>query len=126
MVQAIGEGVKLLKCSDWDIDLADLFHNWNHGSVIRSSLVELMERALRSEHRMEGLEPYIADTGEQRWGVEFALQKSLPIPLLAQAVWGFLRVPRSGAAVGEDRRASAARVRRASPQAGGAGRDAAG
>ncbi len=89
MVQAIGEGVELLKRSDWDIDLGDPFHNWNHGSVIRSWLVELMERALRSEHRMEGLEPYIADTGEQRWGVEFALQKSLPIPLLAQAVWGF-------------------------------------
>lgn len=89
MVQAIGEGVELLKRSDWDIDLAALFHNWNHGSVIRSWLVELMERALRSEHRMEDLEPYIHDTGEQRWGVEFALQKSLPIPLLAQAVWGF-------------------------------------
>lgn len=89
MVQAIGEGVELLKRSEWDIDLADLFHNWNHGSVIRSWLVELMERALRSEHHMEDLKPYIEDTGEQRWGVEFALAKELPIPLLAQAVWGF-------------------------------------
>ncbi|MDP9440916.1 MAG: decarboxylating 6-phosphogluconate dehydrogenase [Actinomycetota bacterium] len=89
MVQAIGEGVELLKTGDWDIDLADLFHNWNHGSVIRSWLVELMERALRSEHHMEDLDPYIEDTGEQRWGVQYALDKELPIPLLAQAVWGF-------------------------------------
>lgn len=89
MVQAIGEGVELLKLSEWDIDLADLFHNWNHGSVIRSWLVELMERALRSKHHMKDLEPYIEDTGEQRWGVEFALAEELPIPLLAQAVWGF-------------------------------------
>lgn len=62
MVQAIGEGVEMLKRCDWDLDLAALFHNWNHGSVIRSWLVELMETALRSKHDMPGVDPYVEDT----------------------------------------------------------------
>jgi 6-phosphogluconate dehydrogenase len=89
MVQAIGEGVEMLKRCDWDLDLADLFHNWNHGSVIRGWLVELTEKALRSKHDMAGVDPYIEDTGEQRWGIQYALDKDIPVPLLAQAVWGF-------------------------------------
>ncbi len=89
MVQAIGEGVEMLKRCDWELDLAAVFHNWNHGSVIRSWLVELMETALRSKHDMGGVDPYVEDTGEQRWGIEFAMDKEIPVPLLAQAVWGF-------------------------------------
>lgn len=89
MVQAIGEGVEMLEHADAELDLADVFHNWNHGSVIRSWLVELMERALRSEHDMDEVEPFIEDTGEQRWGIEYAMSKEIPVPLLAQAVWGF-------------------------------------
>jgi len=89
MVQAIGEGVEMLKRADAELDLAAVFHNWNHGSVIRSWLVELMERALRSEHEMKRIDPYIDDTGEQRWGIEYAMRKEIPVSLLAQAVWGF-------------------------------------
>lgn len=89
MVQAIGEGVEMLKRADAELDLAAVFHNWNHGSIMRSWLVELMERALRSEHEMDRIDPYIDDTGEQRWGIEYAMRKEIPVPLLAQAVWGF-------------------------------------
>ncbi len=89
MVQAIGEGVEMLKRYDSNLDLADIFHNWSNGSVIRGWLVELMEKALRSKHDMALLKPYVEDTGEQRWGIEYALQKDIPVPLLAQAVWGF-------------------------------------
>lgn len=89
IVQAIGEGVEMLKQADAELDLPAVFHNWNHGSVIRSWLVELMEQALRSEHDMDRIDPYIEDTGEQRWGIEYAMRKEIPVPLLAQAVWGF-------------------------------------
>ena len=51
MVQAIAEGVELLERSEFELDLPALFHNWNHGSVIRSWLVELMRDALQREPR---------------------------------------------------------------------------
>lgn len=88
MVQAMGEGVEMLVRSEYELDLPALFHNWNYGSVIRSWLVELMERGLRQHGDLSSLESYVEDTGEQVWGVEYAARKPIPIPLLAQAVWG--------------------------------------
>lgn len=84
MLQAIGEGVALLEASDYDIDLPGLMHNWSHGSVIRGWLIELMEKGLR-EHKLEVLSPYVEDTREVRWAVEFALEKEVWIPVIAQS-----------------------------------------
>ncbi len=90
MVQAIGEGVEMLLASEYDLDMPALFDNWNHGSVIRSWLVGLMKRSLEEYGDDLGvLEPYVEDTGEQAWGVRYAMDRQVPIPLLAQAVWGF-------------------------------------
>jgi 6-phosphogluconate dehydrogenase len=46
MVQAIAEGVEMLRGFDHDLDLPALFHHWNSGTVIRSWLVELMAHGL--------------------------------------------------------------------------------
>ena len=89
MVQAIGEGVELLMCSEYELDRPALFHNWNHGSVVRGWLVELMEEGFREYGDLSSLVPRVEDTGEQVWGVRYAMEKEVPIPLLAQAVWGF-------------------------------------
>lgn len=90
MVQAIGEGVGMLQASEYDHDMPALFANWNHGSVIRGWLVGLMERSFE-EHGgdLGAIEDYVEGTGEHTWGVEYAMDKEIPIPLLAQAVWGF-------------------------------------
>jgi 6-phosphogluconate dehydrogenase len=90
MVQAIGEGVEMLLASEYDLDMPGLFHNWNHGSVIRSWLVDLMRRGFE-EHGgdLGNLRPHIDDTGEQVWGMRYAMDREIPIPLLSQAVWGF-------------------------------------
>jgi 6-phosphogluconate dehydrogenase len=89
MVQAIGEGVELLMRSEYVLDMPALFHNWNHGSVVRSWLVELMEEGFREYGDLSSIESRVEDTGEQVWGVQYAMEKEVPIPLLAQAVWGF-------------------------------------
>jgi 6-phosphogluconate dehydrogenase len=82
MLQALGEGADLLARSDYDLDLAALFHNWAHGSVIRGWLVELMELGLR-EHKLQELSGYVEDTREVRWAVEYALEKEAWIPVIA-------------------------------------------
>ena len=84
MLQAIGEGVAMLEASDYDINLPELMHNWSNGSVIRSWLIELMESGLR-ENKLETLSPYVEDTREVRWAVEFALGKEVWIPVIAQS-----------------------------------------
>ena len=84
MLQAIGEGVALLQASDYKLDLSRLMHNWSHGSVIRSWLVELMGRGLQ-ENKLEALSDYVEDTREVKWALEYALDKEVWIPVISQA-----------------------------------------
>lgn len=84
MVQAIAEGVDLLVRSDYDLDLPAVFHNWNHGSVIRGWLVELMERGLRTQ-KLDELSGFVEDTREVRWALEYALEKEAWVPVTAQS-----------------------------------------
>ncbi len=86
MLQAIGEGVELLKSSDFNINLHDIFQNWSHGSVIRSWLVELMAQGLEEIKDMRAVPSYIEDTGEVNWLVQEALDREIPIPVITQSV----------------------------------------
>ena len=90
MLQAIGEGVALLQASDYKLDLPKLMHNWSHGSVIRSWLIELMEQGLR-ENKLEELKDYVEDTREVRWAIEYALDKEVWIPVISQAEFALYR-----------------------------------
>jgi Kef-type K+ transport system membrane component KefB len=73
--------------SGMELDLPALFHNRNHGSMIRSWLVELMERGFEEfGDDLGSVEPYVEDAGERVWGVRYTMDKEVPIPLLAQVV----------------------------------------
>ena len=85
MLQTIGEGVELLRKSGFELDLAAIFKNWSNGSVIRSWLVELMEKGLR-EQGLTKTESYIEDTGEVNWLVQDAINKEIPIPVISQSI----------------------------------------
>ncbi|WDT75964.1 MAG: decarboxylating 6-phosphogluconate dehydrogenase [Candidatus Manganitrophus sp.] len=86
MLQSIGEGVELMRRSDYRIDLPDLFHAWSHGSVIRGWLVELMERGLREHPDLSKVPAYVEDTGEVNWALEEAIEKEVPMPAITQSV----------------------------------------
>jgi 6-phosphogluconate dehydrogenase len=91
MVQAIGEGVELLSRSGYSYDLAKLFHNWSHGSVIRGWLVELMGKGFRDFPDLGSLSSFVEDTREVRWAVEFALEKEVWAPVIAEAEMALYR-----------------------------------
>jgi 6-phosphogluconate dehydrogenase len=85
MVQAIAEGVELLLRSDDPLDVAAVFDNWSHGSVIRSWLVELMRDALRDNPDLDRLSTYVEDTGEVKWVLQWALDRDIPSPVVADS-----------------------------------------
>jgi 6-phosphogluconate dehydrogenase len=85
MLQSIGEGIELLRKSGFELDLAAIFKNWSNGSVIRSWLVELMEKGLR-EQGLAKTESYVEDTGEVNWLVQDAINKEIPIPVISQSI----------------------------------------
>jgi 6-phosphogluconate dehydrogenase len=87
MLQAIGEGVELMRKggNGFNLNLAEIFRNWSNGSVIRGWLVELMEKGLR-EQNFDNIQSYIEDTGEVNWLIQDALNKEIPIPVISQSV----------------------------------------
>ncbi len=87
MLQAIGEGVNLLaKYPHASLNIESILRNWNHGSVIRSWLVELMQQAWSKEGGIEKIHPFVEDTGEVNWLVSDALHMEVPVPVIAQSV----------------------------------------
>jgi 6-phosphogluconate dehydrogenase len=83
MMEAYAEGFEILEASDYSYDLARLAHLWNQGSVIRSWLLELAERAFANDPRMERIRGYVDDSGEGRWTVLEAVDRGVPAPVLA-------------------------------------------
>jgi 6-phosphogluconate dehydrogenase len=85
MVQAIAEGVEFLERSGFSLDLPAVFDNWNHGSVIRSWLVELMRDALQEHPDLDRLSTYVEDTGEVKWVLEWAMRRDIPLPVISDS-----------------------------------------
>ena len=86
MLQAIGEGVALLERYREHLPIDDVLNCWRHGSVIRSWLVDLMEKMYREQGGLANVPSYVDDTGEVNWLVSDALDMEVPIPVITQSV----------------------------------------
>ncbi len=84
MLQAYGEGFEILHASDFKaLDLRAIAHLWNQGSVVRSWLLELAERAFEKEPDLASISGYVEDSGEGRWATLEAIEKDVPAAVLA-------------------------------------------
>lgn len=87
LMQAYAEGFELLKASPFDLDLQAIASLWNHGSVVRSWLLELLDLALKQEgDGLEGIRGWVADSGEGRWTVQTAVDLNVPVPVITLAL----------------------------------------
>jgi 6-phosphogluconate dehydrogenase len=87
MMQAYSEGFEVLYKSDFNLDLDKIAQVWNHGSVVRSWLLELAERALTKEPDLKSIAPYVVDSGEGRWTLQAAMDQNVPVPVLAASLF---------------------------------------
>lgn len=83
LLQAYAEGYEMLHASkDFELDLCRIAKLWNHGSVIRSWLNELAERAFAEDGQLAAIQGYVEDSGEGRWAVQQAIDLDVPTPVL--------------------------------------------
>ncbi len=87
MMQGYAEGFELMSKSEYNLDLGNIADLWMHGSVVRSWLLELAAGALKDDPKLEGLKGYVQDSGEGRWMLMDALDKDVPVPTLATALF---------------------------------------
>jgi 6-phosphogluconate dehydrogenase len=83
MLQAYAEGYEILHASqDFKLQLGQIAKLWNHGSVVRSWLNELAERAFARDDQLAAIRGYVEDSGEGRWTVEEAMRLDVPAPVI--------------------------------------------
>jgi len=89
MMQAYGEGFEILEKSDYadGFNYSRIAGLWNQGSVIRSWLLELLEKAFDGDAKLSGIQGFVEDSGEGRWTVEQAIATDVPAEVIALALF---------------------------------------
>ena len=88
LMQAYAEGFELLNAiPDFDLDLRQVAALWQHGSVVRGWLLELLERAFEADPGLESIRGYVQDSGEGRWTVHEAIEAAVPAPAITLALF---------------------------------------
>jgi 6-phosphogluconate dehydrogenase len=91
LLQAYAEGFEMLEASRFDLDLHAVSKLWNQGSVVRSWLLELAERALADDPQLAAIQGYVEDSGEGRWTVQEAIDLDVPATVLAHSLFARFR-----------------------------------
>ena len=89
LMQAYGEGFEILEKSDYadGFNYSQIAGLWNQGSVIRSWLLELLERAFKGDARLSRIQGFVEDSGEGRWTVEQAIATEVPAEVIALSLF---------------------------------------
>jgi len=83
LMQSYAEGFALMEAKDdYGFDLAQIAEIWQHGSVVRSWLLDLTASALAGNPKMDGIAPWVPDSGEGRWTVFEAIDLDVSAPVI--------------------------------------------
>jgi len=87
MMQAFAEGFEMLEAKDeMQLDLQQISEIWQHGSVVRSWLLDLIADAFADDKNLSALSDYVDDSGEGRWTVQDSIDLAVPTPVLTLAL----------------------------------------
>jgi 6-phosphogluconate dehydrogenase len=87
MLQGYGEGFEMLQASGYDLDLLQVARLWTHASVVRSWLLDLLVLALEDDPKLATIKGFVQDSGEGRWTLQEAIERAVPMPALADALF---------------------------------------
>ncbi|GAA2167472.1 MULTISPECIES: phosphogluconate dehydrogenase (NAD(+)-dependent, decarboxylating) [Glycomyces] len=87
MMQAYAEGYELLEASEFVDNVPEIFKSWRSGTVIRSWLLDLMDRALTDDPELARVKGYVEDSGEGRWTVDEGIRLRVPLPAITESLF---------------------------------------
>ncbi|WP_110670157.1 phosphogluconate dehydrogenase (NAD(+)-dependent, decarboxylating) [Salinicola halophilus] len=92
MMQAYAEGFAIMeRKAEFGLDLHQVSEIWRHGSVVRSWLLDLTANALDKNPALDGIAPYVSDSGEGRWTVNEAIELDVSAPVITLSLLERLR-----------------------------------
>jgi 6-phosphogluconate dehydrogenase len=87
LMHAYAEGYELLKASEYVENVPGVIKSWREGTVVKSWLLDLLDRALEEDPELSGIRGYAEDTGEGRWTVEEAIRLEVPMNVIAASLF---------------------------------------
>lgn len=87
MMQAFAEGFEILNTSPFKIDIKSVASGWMHGSVVQSWLLNLAVKALEENPALEGIKPFVLDSGMGRWTIEAAIEQAVPAHVITSSLY---------------------------------------
>jgi len=91
-MQAYAEGFALMqRKTEFNLDLGEVARAWQHGSVVRSWLLDLSADALQRNPQLDGIAPFVPDSGEGRWTVAEAIDLDVSAPVITLSLLERLR-----------------------------------
>jgi 6-phosphogluconate dehydrogenase len=87
LMHAYAEGYELMKASELVKDVPGVIKSWREGSVVKSWLLDLLDRALDEDPELAGIRGYADDTGEGRWTVDEAVRLGVPMNVIAASLF---------------------------------------
>jgi 6-phosphogluconate dehydrogenase len=87
LMQAYAEGFSIMQHKkEFALDLHQVAEIWREGSVVRSWLLDLTTIALKENPTLDGVAPFVPDSGEGRWTVAEAIDLNVPAPAITLAL----------------------------------------
>jgi 6-phosphogluconate dehydrogenase len=87
LMQAYAEGYELLRASEYVTNVPGVIKSWRQGTVVRSWLLDLLDRALDDDPDLANLRGYADDTGEGRWTVDEGIRLAVPLNVISAALF---------------------------------------
>jgi 6-phosphogluconate dehydrogenase len=87
LMHAYAEGYELLTASEYVADVPGVIKSWRSGTVVRSWLLDLLDRALDDDPGLAGIRGWVEDTGEGRWTVQEAVRLGVPLNVITASLF---------------------------------------
>jgi len=88
MMQSMAEGIEILhEKKEFNLDLAKITSLWQHGSVVRSWLLDLLNNALMEDSELSNVAPYVEDSGEGRWTIKEGIDLDVPTHAITSSLY---------------------------------------
>ncbi|MCO1596351.1 decarboxylating 6-phosphogluconate dehydrogenase [Micromonospora sp. RHAY321] len=87
LMHAYAEGYELMAASELVTNVPGVFKSWREGTVVRSWLLDLLDRALDEDPELTELSGYTEDTGEGRWTVDEAVRLAVPLNVITASLF---------------------------------------
>ena len=88
MMEALAEGFELMQSKEeFNLDLKKIAEIWQHGSVVRSWLLDLTYDALEENPNLSNIASWVDDSGEGKWTIHESIDQEIPTPVMAISLY---------------------------------------